>query len=127
MRTVTLQRADASDAEQILLMQKASFAPLLERYQDYDDNDFLELDNKLDLEYATPRENLLFNLEKLPYITKTYAALFITTLDRGYTETCESESIHDLLDSITLLNHDYTVIYTGELNNNPIALEIESN
>ncbi len=72
----------------------------IERYQDYDDNDFLELDNKLDLEYATPRENLLFNLEKLPYITKTYAALFITTLDRGYTETCESESIHDLLDSI---------------------------
>ena len=38
MRTVTLQRADASDAEQILLMQKASFAPLLERYQDYDLN-----------------------------------------------------------------------------------------
>lgn len=38
MRTVTLQRVDASDAEQILLMQKASFAPLLERYQDYDLN-----------------------------------------------------------------------------------------
>ena len=35
---VTLQRADASDAEQILQMQKASFAPLLERYQDYDLN-----------------------------------------------------------------------------------------
>ena len=72
----------------------------IERYQDYDDNDFLDLDNKLDLEYATPRENLLFNLEKLPYIPKTYAALFITTIDRGYSETCESESIHDLLDSI---------------------------
>ena len=33
-----MRRADASDAEQILLMQKASFAPLLERYQDYDLN-----------------------------------------------------------------------------------------
>lgn len=72
----------------------------IERYEDYDDNDFLDLDNKLDLEYATPRENLLFNLEKLPYITKTYAALFITTIDRGYTEACESESIYDLLDNI---------------------------
>lgn len=38
MSAVTLQRADASDAEQILQMQKASFAPLLERYQDYDLN-----------------------------------------------------------------------------------------
>ena len=72
----------------------------IERYANYDDNDFLNLDNELDLEYATPRENLLFNLEKLPYITKTYAALFITTIDRGYKESCESESIHDLLDSI---------------------------
>ena len=36
--TVTLQRADVQDAEQILQMQKASFAPLLERYQDYDLN-----------------------------------------------------------------------------------------
>ncbi len=38
MNTVTLLRADASDAEHILQMQKASFAPLLERYQDYDIN-----------------------------------------------------------------------------------------
>lgn len=38
MSAVTLQRADASGAEQILQMQKASFAPLLERYQDYDLN-----------------------------------------------------------------------------------------
>ncbi len=38
MSAVTLQRADASGAEQILQMQKAAFAPLLERYQDYDLN-----------------------------------------------------------------------------------------
>ena len=38
MIAVTLQRADVQDAEQILQMQKAAFAPLLERYQDYDLN-----------------------------------------------------------------------------------------
>ena len=38
MSAVTLQRADVSDAKQILQMLKAAFAPLLERYQDYDIN-----------------------------------------------------------------------------------------
>ena len=53
----------------------------IERYANYDDNDFLNLDNELDLEYATPRENLLFNLEKLPYISKTYAASEVKKLE----------------------------------------------
>ena len=38
MSAVTLQRADVSDAEPILQMLKAAFAPLLERCQDYDIN-----------------------------------------------------------------------------------------
>ena len=38
MSAVTLQRADVSDAEQILQMLKAAFDPLLERYQDHDIN-----------------------------------------------------------------------------------------
>ena len=36
MQTVTLRRADQTDCEQLWKMQKASFAALLERYQDYD-------------------------------------------------------------------------------------------
>lgn len=38
MSIVRLRRADVQDAARILQMQKASFAPLLERYQDYDLN-----------------------------------------------------------------------------------------
>ena len=38
MSAVTLQRADVSDAEQILQMLKAAFDPLLERNQDHDIN-----------------------------------------------------------------------------------------
>lgn len=38
MSSVSLHRADVQDAACILQMQKASFAPLLERYQDYDLN-----------------------------------------------------------------------------------------
>ena len=59
----------------------------LDRYEDYDDD-------------VTSRENLLLNLEKLPYVTKTNAASFITMIDRDYTEACDSESIRDLLDSV---------------------------
>lgn len=47
MSAVTLQRADASGAEQILQMQKASFAPLLERYQDYDLNPANEMADRV--------------------------------------------------------------------------------
>ena len=38
MSAVTLQCADVSDAEQLLQMLKAAFAPLLERCQDHDIN-----------------------------------------------------------------------------------------
>ncbi len=38
MPAVTLRRASAADCEQLWQMQRASFAELLERYQDYDLN-----------------------------------------------------------------------------------------
>ncbi len=74
----------------------------IRRYRNYDIDDFENLNDEDNLQncYSSCRVNLLFNIEKLPYIPDAFIDLFIEELDTDYMWAAENDEVRDLLDDI---------------------------
>ena len=49
-----------------------------------------------------PRENIIVNIVRLPFVPKDFIASYIIELDRNYAEACENDQIYDLIDNINI-------------------------
>lgn len=78
-----------------------------------------------------PRENLIANIVRLPFVPKEFIASYIIEIDRNYTEACKSEQIYDLIDDINISRRKAKVslckdsnVVKVEVNN--LIIDIES-
>lgn len=74
----------------------------IERYKDYTVDDFENLNDEDNLQdcHFSSRVNLLFNIEKLPYIPNSFIDLFVEELDTDYMLATEHDTIRELLEDI---------------------------
>ena len=74
----------------------------IERYKDYTVDDFENLNDEDNLQdcHFSSRVNLLFNIEKLPYIPNSFIDLFVEELDTDYMLATEHDTIRELLEDV---------------------------